>query len=427
MSQLTIERRHDDINLSADELWTGSPELREQQFAILRRERSVSWQTPMMTPTMKLMGLKPPPGYWAIVAHRDVSTVSRTTDVFASSVGGVMFEDLPPVMLDQAFLLSMDEPKHGKYRRTVSSVFTPKRLKTIQEQISNQARIVVDDIATCTGEIEFVSSVSERLPMWTISEMLGIPEEMREEIRYAANTIISWNDPDFLQGRDPITLMMTAIGTLQQRCFELIEARHRKPEDDLMSALIAAEVDGHRLDDNDIYNFFALLCAAGNDTTKQTTTHTVRALSQNPDQRDYLLADIDGRIDTAIEEFLRWASPVMNFRRTALREFEIGGVTIQPGEQAVMFYTSANRDESVFDAPNQFNITRKPNPHLAFGGGGPHYCLGAHVAKMQLKAVITELYRRLPDLTVVDEPEYLESNFINGIKRLHVRFTPERR
>lgn len=168
-----------------------------------------------------------------------------------------------------------------------------------------------------------------------------------------------------------------------------------------------------------------MLCIAGNDTTRQTTTRTVRALSAHPDQRAYLLAGFYSRIDTAIEEFLRWASPVMTFRRTALHPFELSGVTIAPGDKVVMFYNSANRDASVFADPRRFDVTRKPNPHLAFGGSGPHFCLGSHAARLQLKAIVGELYRRLPDIEIVGEPEYLTSTFINGIKRQDVRFTAE--
>jgi cytochrome P450 len=373
---------------------------------------------------MKLLGQEPPPGYWAVVRREDIVTVSRNTEVF-SHASGVMFEDLPEEVKKTSFILAMDEPQHGKYRRLVSSVFTPKRLALIRDQIENQARLIVDDIAQRSDDVEFVSHVSARLPLWTVAEMVGIPEEWYDEIREAASGLVGWNDEEIVGDSDPVTLLVSSVQTLHDRCHEIIDARRRKPENDLITALLQAEVDGERLTDDDIYHFFSLLCVAGSDAPMHATTHTVRALTAHPDQRAYLLEDLDGRLDTAIEEFLRWSTPAMTFRRTALQRFELSGVTIEPGERVVIFLNSGNRDEKWFSDPYRFDITRKPNPHIAFGGGGPHYCLGSHVAKMQLKAIVTELYRRLPDIHTVGEPEYLVGTFIYGIKRQNVRFTPE--
>jgi len=426
MTGIFVRREHDKVDLSADRLWAGAADERDALLARLRRERPVSWQRPIRSPLMNLLGQEDPPGYWAVVRHDDIVTVSRHAEVFSSAGGGVTLEEQPPEVLEAASsILTMDAPRHGKIRRIVSSVFTPRRLGVIADQIANQARLIVDDIAQRDDDVEFVRHVGARLPMWTVSEMVGIPEEARQEVTAHANAVIGWDDDENNAGAEPLTAMFTGIMNLHNRCQEIIDARRQKPEDDLISALIQAEVDGHRLIDDEIKAFFTLLCIAGNDTTKQTTTHTVRALSAHPDQRAYLLEDFDSRIDTAIEEFLRWASPVMTFRRTALRPFELSGVTIEPGDKVVMFYNSANRDEAVFTDPRRFDLTRAPNPHLAFGGGGPHFCLGSHVAKLQLKAVVGELYRRLPDVETVGEPEYLTSTFINGIKRQYIRFTPE--
>lgn len=331
---------------------------------------------------------------------------------------------MPPEVLEAASsILSMDEPRHGKVRRIVSSVFTPRRINLIADQIFHQARQIVDDIAE-RGEVEFVETVSARLPMWTVSEMIGIPEEQRQEVTDAATPLTAWDD-ESTSATDPLTTMFTGITTLHARCQELIDARRSQPRDDLVSALVQAEVDGVQLTDEEIRSFFVLLCVAGNDTTKQTTTHTIRALTEFRDQREYLLADFDGRIDLAVEELIRWASPVMTFRRTALQSFVLNGVTIEAGDKVVLFYNSGNRDERAFADPERFDLSRKPNPHIGFGGRGPHYCLGSHVAKLQLKAILSELFRRLPDIEAVGEPDYLTSNFINGIKRQQVRFTPE--
>ncbi len=426
MTGTFVRREHDDTDLSADYLWNGPSDERDALLAQLRRERPVSWQRPIRSPLMNLLGQDGPQGYWAVVRHQDIVAVSRHADVFSSATGGVTFEELPPEVLEaSSSILAMDAPRHGKIRRIVSSVFTPRRLRLIGNQILNQARLIVDDIAGRGDDLEFVGHVAARLPMWTVSEMVGIPDEARESVTAHANAVIGWDDHENTAGADPLTAMFTGIMALHHSCQEIIDARRQNPEDDLITALIQAEVDGDRLTDGEIKAFFALLCIAGNDTTKHTTTHTIRALSTYPAQRAYLLEDFDSRIDTAIEEFLRWASPVMTFRRTALQRFELSGVTIEPGDKVVMFYNSANRDASVFADPGRFDLTRKPNPHLAFGGGGPHFCLGSHVAKLQLKAIVGELYRRLPDIETVGEPEYLTSTFINGIKRQYVRFTPE--
>lgn len=424
MASIATGRQHDVIDLSADTLWAGPSDERDRLLAQLRRERPVSWQRPMVTPMMKLTGQEPPPGYWAVVRLDDIVTVSRNADVF-SNASGVMFEDLPEEVLKQSFILAMDEPRHGKYRRIVSSVFTPKRLALIRSQIENQARLIVGGIAQRSEDVEFVSHVSARLPLWTISEMVGVPEEWHDEIRVAATGLVGWNDAEILGDLDPPTLMFNAITTLHSRCHQIIDARRSKPEDDLISALVQAEVDGERLTDDDISYFFTLLCVAGSDAPMHTITHTIRALSAHPDQCAYLLEDIDGRIDTAVEEFIRWATPAMTFRRTAMRRFELSGVTIEPGDRVIIFLNSGNRDENAFADPQRFDIARKPNPHIGFGGRGPHYCLGSHVAKMQIKTIVAELYRRLPDIHTVGEPEYLAGTFINGIKRQNVRFTPE--
>jgi cytochrome P450 len=335
--------------------------------------------------------------------------------------GGVMLENVPEDMLEAAHsILSMDAPRHAKQRKVIASVFTPRRVRTIEEQIREQARGIVDDlVASGTGEVDLVERVSSRLPMWTISEMIGIEEPDRERVARAANAMVSWNDPEFIGEGDPMGVLLEALMTLHQASFALADARRRRPADDLMTALVQAEVEGVQLTDEDIASFFVLLCVAGNDTTRQTTSHAALALDRHPDQKALLLQDFDGHIGTAVEEFVRWASPVLTFRRTARHDTEIRGQRIAEGEKAVMFYLSGNRDSSVFARPEQFDVTRDPNPHVGFGGGGPHFCLGSHLARMQLRSIFDELLHRLPGLRV-GEPEWLAGNFINGIKRLPV-------
>jgi cytochrome P450 len=413
-------RTHDALDISSHAFWSLPPAEREPAFAELRRDRPLSWHRPAET---ELLPDEDDPGFWALVTHADIVAVSRDAQTWGSGMqyGGVMLENVPEDMLEAAHsILSMDAPRHAKQRKAIASVFTPRRVRTIEEQIRGQARGIVDDlVAGGSGEVDLVERVASRLPMWTISEMIGIEEADRERVARAANAMVSWNDPEFIGDGDPMGVLLESLMTLHQASFALADARRTRPADDLMSALVQAEVEGVRLTDEDIASFFVLLCVAGNDTTRQTTSHAALALDRHPDQRALLLADFAGRIGTAVEEFVRWASPVLTFRRTARHDTEIRGQHIAEGEKAVMFYLSGNRDPSVFPRPEQFDVTRDPNPHVGFGGGGPHFCLGSHLARMQLRSLFDELLHRLPELTV-GEPEYLAGNFINGIKRLPV-------
>ena len=416
-------RAFDAIDISDLAFWARPPEERDEVFAQLRRERPVSWQRPAPSPLMGEVN-EDEAGYWAVVGNEDIVTVSRRADVFSSGSGGVTFDDMPSEILEMASsILTMDAPRHGKVRRLISSTFTPKRVAAIEGQIANQAHQIVNAIAPL-GEVEFVSSVSSRLPMWTISEMIGIPEDSREEVAAAANLMIARDDTDVTDGLDAPTAMLNGIATLHGACQDLIDARRAAPADDLLTALVQAEVDGAQLTDDEIRSFFVLLCVAGNDTTKQTTTHTLRALTEYPEQRRYLMADLDGRIGPAVDEFVRWATPVMTFRRTALERFELAGQTIEAGDKVVMFYSSGNRDEAAFDHPERFDVARDNRNHVAFGGRGPHYCLGNHLAKTQLKALFSELLTRLPDIRAEGPAEFLTSTFINGIKAQRCVFTP---
>ena len=281
MTSIATQREYDAIDLSAESLWAGPSDERDRLFAELRRDRPVTWQRPIVTPMMALLGQEPPPGYWAVVRLDDIVTVSRNAEVF-SNASGVMFEDLPEEVRKTSFLLAMDEPQHGNYRRIVSSVFTPKRLALIRDQIQNQARQIVDGIARRADDVELVSHVSARLPLWTISEMVGVPQEWHDEIRDAASGLVGWNDEEILGDLDPPTLMGNAVMTLRTRCQQIVDARRRSPEDDLISALVAAEVDGERLTDDDISYFFTLLCVAGSDAPMHTTTHTIAGVDRPP-------------------------------------------------------------------------------------------------------------------------------------------------
>ncbi|ANY07378.1 cytochrome P450 [Pseudonocardia sp. HH130630-07] len=414
-------RAYDPLDVSTQAFWSRSPDEREETFAQLRRDRPLSWHPPAET---ELLPDPDAPGFWALVTHADITAVSRDPETFASgqAYGGVMLEDVPEDMLEAAHsILAMDAPRHARQRRVIASVFTPRRTRRIEDQIRAQAAAIVDDLLALGGEADFVTAVAARLPMWTISEMIGIPAQRRQEVADAANAMVAWNDADYIGDGDPMAVLLNALMTLHTASFELSALRRDEPADDLMTALVQAEVDGASLTDEEIAAFFVLLCVAGNDTTRQTASHAVLALDRHPEQRRLLTAEFDDRIGPAVEEFVRWATPVLTFRRTATRDTEIRGQRISEGERVVLFYHSGNRDGSVFTDPHRFDITRAENPHVAFGGGGPHFCLGSHLARTQLRSLFGELLTRVPDLSV-GEPDRLTGNFINGIKRLPVTF-----
>jgi cytochrome P450 len=411
---------YDEIDLSSREFWTRPAAERETSFAILREHRPVSWQRPVESTLM------PPddavPGYWAVVRHSDVVEVSRRSDTFVSGKG-VMFEHIPEELLEasQSFL-AMDSPRHTTIRRLVSAAFTPRQVARIEAQIAGQARRIVDDLLTLPGEADFVGTVAARLPMLTISEMIGIDPADHERVRYAANAVVALSDPKVLAGRDPREVAFTYTVELHQVALELAARRRAEPRSDLMTALVQAEVDGERLADTEISAFFVLLCVAGNDTTRQTTSHAMHALTGHPDQRAWLMADFDSRIGTAVEEFIRWATPVMTFVRTAAADVDLHGTTIGAGDKLAMFYPAANWDREVFADPERFDLSRQPNPHVGFGGGGVHFCLGSHLARTQLRSIFRELLHRVPDLEAHD-PVLVPGNFLHAVAAMPCRFT----
>ena len=251
--------------------------------------------------------------------------------------------------------------------------------------------------------------------------MVGVPESERAQVASAADALVSTNDPEFLNGRDPLAVMGESIMYLHQVAAALAAQRREQPGDDLFSSLVNTEVDGDRLTDAEVCAYFVLLAVAGNDTTRQTTSHALRALTDFPEQRAWLMDDFDRRIGVAVEEFIRYATPVMTFRRTAATDYELGGQMIRAGDKVAMFYASGNWDERVFTDPDRLDLSRDPNPHLGFGGGGQHYCLGTHVARAQLRAIFGELLHELPGIEA-GEPQYLAGSFIHGIRAMPCTF-----
>lgn len=411
-SALITPREFDPLSVSELSFWTQPFEEREKVFAQLRRDRPLSWQRPvaggMLLPEID--------GTWVATTHETVTHVSTHPEIF-SSAQGVTMEDVPEDIIEAASsILGMDDPKHQRLRKVISSAFTPKRVKLIHEQIRGQAVRIVDDLLEA-GEGDFVELVSKRLPMWTVFEMLGLEEELREEAAAAAEEMVAWNDADVAAGRSPMEMLNGALVTLLTLGIEFAARRRAEPKSDLMTTLVQAEVDGTSLTDDEIAAFFVLLSVAGNDTTRNTTTLTARAFQDFPDQRALLLEDFEGGIMPAIEEFIRFASPVQTFRRTVTQDTELAGQSLREGDWVVMVYSSANRDETVFDDPMSFDITRSPNPHVAFGGGGVHYCLGNFIAKIQLREIFDQLLHRVPNLRV-GEPEFLDGCFMRAVKSM---------
>jgi cytochrome P450 len=410
----TPHERTIDVDISSVAFWEGNSfDERDHKFARLRREAPVSWHPPTEFPFPH-----EEQGFWAVVRNEDINMVSRQTQRFGSRYG----VGLDPIPLDLAkslsFFLTMDAPEHPRYRELVSTAFTRRQVARIDEQIRSAAREIVDGLVGA-GDVDFVEHCASLLPMRTINDMMGVPESERVAAARAGDAVIGRSDPSFGEPSDPLGSVTRARDHLYALGAELARHRRAHPSDDLLTDLVNAEVAGQRLTDDDIGAFMVLFTVAGNDTTRNTTSLTAVALDRNPDQRAYLLADFDGRIQAAVEEFVRHASPVQHFTRTALVDTELGGQQIARGDKVCIFYCSGNRDEAVFDRPAEFDLSRSKNPHVGFGGGGPHFCIGAGLARTQLRAVFNELLTSVPGLEV-GEPEFAPGNFIRVVERLPV-------
>lgn len=409
------------FDLSSLEFWMQwSAQQRDDAFRTLRSEHPVSWWGPVESLTMPAEMVTA--GYWALTRWDDIRRVSRDPRTFCSGQG-VMFFDAPPELLEAMLsFIAMDDPRHAKLRGLVSAAFTPRQIMRLEERIAFHARDVVGELLE-HREGDFVQLCAKQVPMRMIAEMLGVGPEDNERLQLAAEAIVSTTDPEFFGDRNPLEVAGQSIWAITQMATALAEERAAHPTDDLMSALVQAEVDGERLTVPEIAAFFNLLAVAGNDTTRHSTSHAAKALDDNPDQWAYLIEDVDGRLPEAVEEFIRWASPVTTMRRTATCDTEIGGQPIATGERVVMFYGSGNRDETAFAHPYRFDVSRSPNHHLGFGGGGIHYCLGASLARTQLRCLFRELLTRTRELHL-GEPVPIVSSVVNGIKRMPFTLVP---
>ncbi len=363
-------------------------------------------------------------GYYAFVSHADVSEASRQPELFSSARGATSIEDLP-VEFNEYFgsMINMDDPRHARLRRIVFRAFTPKMIKKFEEDVQRTAAGIVDDLLV-TGPCDFVQRVSARLPLKIICEMMGIGDEHFEMVLRNTNIILSGADPEFISENidEAITQLLTAGKDLADLVMATAADRAEHPQDDVITALATANIDGEQLTPAELGSFFILLVVAGNETTRTAISHALNLFTEHPDQRELLLADLEGRLPGAVEEIVRYASPVIFMRRSVTRDCSLNGHSFREGDRCVLFYWAANRDESVFTDPGRFDITRSPNPHVGFGAAGPHFCLGAHLAKREITVMLRELMSRVPTIRASAEPDRLLSSFINGIKRLPCEF-----
>ena len=360
-------------------------------------------------------------GYWSVTTYDEVVAVSRDAETFSSETGGVFMMDFDAEMLAQLGLLmiNMDPPRHTRYRLLVSRAFTPKHIRDLDEFIQISTHRIVDEIIE-RGEADFVVDLAAELPLQVIAEIIGVPQEDRHLVFDWSNRMVGSEDPEYAVEPDDAGNAQIELFTY---CQSLCDDRRKNPRDDILTALINAEVDGDKLDDLELNTFFMLLSVAGNETTRNLIAHGMHNLFQNPDEHRKLL-DRRELLTPGVEEMLRVGSPVLHFRRTATCDTQLGDTAISAGDKVVLWYPSANRDEKHFEAPMEFRIDRTPNEHVAFGGRGPHFCLGANLARSEIRHIFGEILERMPDIRQAGEPERLRSNFIGGIKHMPVEFTP---
>jgi len=407
-----------DINLGTLEFWALDDSVRDGAFTTLRREAPVTFFQ-----EVDYEGFAAGAGHWALMKFDDVHYASRHPEIFSSVPNITIADQAPEVAEYFGSMINLDNPRHARLRNIVRSAFTPKVVARTEESVRDRARRLVSDLIANhpDGKGELVAELSGPLPLQVICDMMGIPEEDHQKVFHWTNIILGFGDPDLTTDYEEFMKVAIDIGAYATA---LAEDRRDNPRDDLTTALVAAEVDGERLTSAEIASFFILLAVAGNETTRNAISHGVLALSRYPEQREIWWNDFDTHTATAVEEIVRWASPVVYMRRTATRDVELSGVMIAAGDKVTMWYGSANRDEAKFDNPWKFDVTRAHNHHLGFGGGGTHFCLGANLARREIAVVFEELHKQIPDITVTEEPAMLLSAFIHGIKRLPVSWTP---
>jgi cholest-4-en-3-one 26-monooxygenase len=382
-------------------------------LAYLRRNDPVHWQEEPGGP-----------GFWAVTKYEDCVTVNRDYERFSSAAKGTMPFELgeEEVAQQSLMMLNMDPPLHTRYRRLVNKGFTPRMVRDLEESIHRSTDAIIDQVIE-KGVADFVTDISAELPLQVIAELLGVPQDDRHRMFEWSNRMVGNEDPEYQAQAE---MALTAALELYAYAAELFGQKRIDPHADLMSVLTTVEVEGEQLSELELELFFLLLTVAGNETTRNLMSGAMHAFFEQPEQWERLRAD-RSLLPRAVEEMLRFVTPVMNFRRTATCDLTLSGTDVTAGDKIVFFHASANRDEDVFADPDTFDVGRDPNPHIAFGGGGPHFCLGANLARMEIRVMFEHLLDRLPDIRQDGEVQRLQSQFINGVKHLPVAFTPSAR
>lgn len=404
------------------EFWTRPYEEREGAFLTLRQERPIAhFDDPVMEDSA--MEFPAGGGYYALTRYRDVAEASRRPDVFLSGPGAVSTMDLPTEMVEYfSGMISTDDPKHARLRRIVSNAFNPRNVRAVEDSIERVATTVIDN-AVRNGTGDFVTDVAAPFPLQIICDMMGVPPSEYATALHCSNVILSMGDPDIIpEGTSPVLAFLEAGAALTAIMEELGAYRRANPIDDITSALVNAEIEDEKLTPQELASFFVLLVTAGNETTRTAIAHALNAFTRYPDQKDRLIADYEGLAGTAVNEIVRWASPVTWMRRTLAVDHTLSGVDLKAGDKVLLFYNSANRDDEVFTNPFTFDVARTPNDHYGFGAPGPHFCLGAHLARREINVMYRQLFERFPTIRATSEPAQLRSSFVNGIKRLSYDF-----
>jgi cholest-4-en-3-one 26-monooxygenase len=386
-------------------------------FTYLRREAPLWFHPPTDTEGNER-------GFWVATKYEDVVAVSRDWQTFSSEKspdaegGGIMIPDIGAEGGVGTMMLMMDPPQHTRYRKIVASAFTPRVIKLFEEQVRRRSTEIVDKVID-QGGCDFVTDIAAELPLQAIAEILGVPQEDRGKLFDWTNKMVGSSDPEYLVSQDEAMNVSVEMFTYANA---LGQERRLAPSDDIVTAILNAQVEGEQLSEMEFDMFFMLLTVAGNETTRNAITHGMLAFLEHRDQWDRLREHPE-LFDTAAEEIVRWASPVIYFRRSVTHDTELRGQQLKAGDKITVWYPSANRDDDIFDKPFDFDIGRNPNPHIGFGGRGPHFCLGSNLARLEIKALYDELTRRVPDIEGVEPPDRLRSNFINGIKHLPVKWS----
>ena len=407
----------DDIQLGASDFWARPLDERDAAFAVLRAKSPVVFH-----PELDVLEGRPEgPGFWSVTRYEDVRTVSRQPHIFSSSQGITLSDEAPEARDFFGSMIVLDDPRHSRLRLLVQRGFTPKTVAAIDESVRVRARNLVAAAAEL-GECDFVESFAAPLPLQIICDMLGVPAADEQAVFDWTNVILGAGDPEFGGSFDALFGAAMSMFNYAQA---LGQDRLDHPRDDLVSTLMQAEVDGDRLSPAEFGSFFILLAVAGNETTRNAISWGMKLLTDHPDQRRAWEADVDGMTPAAIEEIVRWASPVIHMRRVVMEDTRLGDQEIAAGDKVVMWYWSADRDETVFEDGHAFDLTRSnAKAQVGYGAGGPHFCLGANLARREITMMFQEIFRWLPDLQITTEPDRLLSPFINGIKRMRCQFTP---